>query len=1277
MSNNLRLKHIYLLLLLQCCNLTFSSKFGCAFDRSVCSAYEECINDDLFGRCEPSEIVDGRVVVVYRPTEADLIVLRFYLAKLLNAGLTWRDDTTQCVVGTLMTSFEYKLVPDLSVCHPRFDNPVAVDGDRSMISDYTNDLTPVEMSDYYEPLDTDIDNVDRHKYEVVQSMAPYGSSNVLPRTVFGDGYSEAIPPRQIRSEVDIDRNTLQVLDPRDFETAILETEQRAADEAAIRELADITEREQFDAEVRAQAEQEAVVELLVEEVAQEQAEADDAAIREAIAAENAADQEAVAADNGMIQQNGMNGRWIPGFMVVPEFADVVEQEKNIVELANVIEEEKARESILRNEVADQLADLLDRKAEDDYYMEKMDELEAILEREQRQSKRGDTFTGSDVAFPLQMKRSEENAVDEYPIYDNDIALPVKYMPNDGDIDEDGVPEFINIDGNIFDMEDDYENADAEIPHYIDIDSNIMYIEPSVVDHSPDEVYDDDVVKRSDNEYDDRLSNSEEEEIINDEVLRGDMKQLPDVLDMARVAPDYDVSEESVEDDGLSAHKVDVDPFEYDDGLMSGRERDFSTDNTQAFEQSGNFIGPNRESSYYSSRASSVFVPENDSRGDDDEPDYSDGNAVPRSENYNAVNTDGDDRSVIYDDKSDEYSDSSDINTSYSGVSDSREPEQILTSEESSDVANDYERESELAARIHAVSADDYTDDYKPNIKDDYMMYGDETPARRRKKLYRNKGIPIPDATNRELLNRDLLRETGDLQKRESKTWQGVANPGFDSDNTEQFLISITPNIGSQDDAIVLLKSLETIIDAPAGSLRLVKFQPEAVLVRVANNPYINASVAAQEILLHKNEVKELYGIDIRSTVYNGKRLTLRDDTSKPAGRRDYYVVIFAVCGAVVGLLLAAMAIWCMKCQSKSGSLDIVDRDPESTKHYQDLCRTRMQQQNSTEEDETLDPCGGKGKGKGKSNKGCDVRKFSDEPVPSTMDISTGHMILTYMEEHLNKKEKLAEEWRLLRDYEPDNSATDAALADANKRSNRYIDIIPYDHCRVKLDAVKSVAHSDFVNASLITDHDPRTPSYIATQGPLLHTVPDFWQMVWEQKVNTLVMLTAGLEEHGQPMSARYWPQSGNAVYHIYDVHLISEHVWSDHYLVRSFYLKNMETNETRTVTQFHFTKWVEGEVPAETGPLLEFRRKVNKAFHGSHPIVVHCNDGAGRTGAYILIDMVLNRIQKGAKEIDIAATLEHVRDQRMQMVKSQDQFEFSLQAVADEVNAILKALPEQ
>ncbi|XP_041931423.1 protein tyrosine phosphatase receptor type Na isoform X2 [Alosa sapidissima] len=302
--------------------------------------------------------------------------------------------------------------------------------------------------------------------------------------------------------------------------------------------------------------------------------------------------------------------------------------------------------------------------------------------------------------------------------------------------------------------------------------------------------------------------------------------------------------------------------------------------------------------------------------------------------------------------------------------------------------------------------------------------------------------------------------------------------------------------------------------------------------------------------------------------------------------------------------------------------------------------------------------------------------WSEEPAQSNMDISTGHMILAYMEDHLKNKDRLQKEWEALCSYQAEPSSTSMAQSDLNLDKNRYQDFVPYDHARVKLKAENNPSKEDYINASIIIDHDPRMPAYIATQGPMEHTIADFWQMVWENGCTVIVMMTALVEE-GTKQCERYWPDEGSSLYNIYEVNLVSEHIWCKDFLVRSFYLKNVQTQETRTLTQFHLLSWPCQGIPSSTRPLLDFRRKVNKCYRGrSCPIIVHCSNGTGRTGTYILIDMVLNRMAKGVKEIDIAATLEHIRDQRANMVRTKDQFEFALTAVAEEVNAILKALPQ-
>lgn len=145
----------------------------------------------------------------------------------------------------------------------------------------------------------------------------------------------------------------------------------------------------------------------------------------------------------------------------------------------------------------------------------------------------------------------------------------------------------------------------------------------------------------------------------------------------------------------------------------------------------------------------------------------------------------------------------------------------------------------------------------------------------------------------------------------------------------------------------------------------------------------------------------------------------------------------------------------------------------------------------------------------------------------------------------------------------------------------------------------------------------------------------------------------------------------------FEVHLVSEHVSSNDYLVRNMCLVNRSTGETRTITQFHYLNWPDGGVPDNVKNLLQFRRKVHKSYRNlKSPILVHCSDGAGRSGTYTLIDIILERIRNGAKEIDPMATLVHLREQRVGLCANLSQFEFVLMALAEEIQIILDALPQ-
>uniref|UniRef100_A0A667GIM3 Protein tyrosine phosphatase receptor type N n=1 Tax=Lynx canadensis TaxID=61383 RepID=A0A667GIM3_LYNCA len=467
----------------------------------------------------------------------------------------------------------------------------------------------------------------------------------------------------------------------------------------------------------------------------------------------------------------------------------------------------------------------------------------------------------------------------------------------------------------------------------------------------------------------------------------------------------------------------------------------------------------------------------------------------------------------------------------------------------------------------------------------------------------------------------------------------------------------------------------------------------ALTFRIRHNEQ-NLSLAdvTQQAGLVKSELEAQTGLQILQTGV-GQREEAAAVLPRPAHgtspMRSVLLTLVALAG-VAGLLVALAVALCVRQHARQRDKErLAALGPEgahgdTTFEYQDLCRQHMATKSLfTRAEGPPEPS----RVSSVSSQFSDAAQASpsshsstpswcEEPAQANMDISTGHMILAYMEDHLRNRDRLAKEWQALCAYQAEPNTCATAQGEGNIKKNRHPDFLPYDHARIKLKVESSPSRSDYINASPIIEHDPRMPAYIATQGPLSHTIADFWQMVWESGCTVIVMLTP-LVEDGVKQCDRYWPDEGSSLYHVYEVNLVSEHIWCEDFLVRSFYLKNVQTQETRTLTQFHFLSWPAEGTPASTRPLLDFRRKVNKCYRGrSCPIIVHCSDGAGRTGTYILIDMVLNRMAKGVKEIDIAATLEHVRDQRPGLVRSKDQFEFALTAVAEEVNAILKALPQ-
>ncbi|KAH7970847.1 hypothetical protein HPB49_015933 [Dermacentor silvarum] len=236
-----------------------------------------------------------------------------------------------------------------------------------------------------------------------------------------------------------------------------------------------------------------------------------------------------------------------------------------------------------------------------------------------------------------------------------------------------------------------------------------------------------------------------------------------------------------------------------------------------------------------------------------------------------------------------------------------------------------------------------------------------------------------------------------------------------------------------------------------------------------------------------------------------------------------------------------------------------------------------------------------------------------------------------------------------------------ALRTENKIKNRYGNLLAYDHSRVRLKPIPGVSFSDYINASYI-DGYCRPRRYIATQGPKPHTVHDFWRMVWQENVCKIVMLT-GLVENGKTKCEKYWPEK-TATYGDVQVHFIAEETFPE-YAIHQLHITLADT--TREVKHFHLTSWPDHGVPLYPNTLLTFRRKVNqyRTFNEA-PVVVHCSAGVGRTGAYILLENLIEQAQSEGL-VDVIGQLAAMRHNRMNVVETLEQYNFVHRALMESV----------
>lgn len=227
----------------------------------------------------------------------------------------------------------------------------------------------------------------------------------------------------------------------------------------------------------------------------------------------------------------------------------------------------------------------------------------------------------------------------------------------------------------------------------------------------------------------------------------------------------------------------------------------------------------------------------------------------------------------------------------------------------------------------------------------------------------------------------------------------------------------------------------------------------------------------------------------------------------------------------------------------------------------------------------------------------------------------------------------------------------------NMPKNRDRNRLPYDATIVPVSA--------YVNASLVKGHGVR--KYIAAQGPMDNTAADFWRMVVEQKSNTVAML-GDVFEDGQAMCHQYWPQAVGKALDFTDeagrtVSVSCRSTDSKDGFTQTTLNVKVDGAES-TVKHLQFSGWSDRKLPADPSALIKFREAV-AASAGEYPATVHCNNGTGRTGTYIVFDMAIERFQASADDTEMAEVLYQSRTFRPYMIEQPAQYIFAHNAFVE------------
>ncbi|XP_052059414.1 receptor-type tyrosine-protein phosphatase kappa-like isoform X1 [Mytilus californianus] len=247
------------------------------------------------------------------------------------------------------------------------------------------------------------------------------------------------------------------------------------------------------------------------------------------------------------------------------------------------------------------------------------------------------------------------------------------------------------------------------------------------------------------------------------------------------------------------------------------------------------------------------------------------------------------------------------------------------------------------------------------------------------------------------------------------------------------------------------------------------------------------------------------------------------------------------------------------------------------------------------------------------------------------------------------------EFQRLRTLRPSYSSDQFTSASSKEnKSKNSTTVLAHDRYRPYLMSYGKT-RSDYINTVIIPGYAVGSKMFV-TQCPLVETVIDFWTMMYDHSSRIIVLLDPG--NKGAPL----WLEKKEML-QFDDFRIIKETENAQEELQLT--LNHTKNKEQISINVFTADDWTTSNAPPSPEYMLDLLQRVQNCWETEKvPITVVCSDGCSKSGLFVALRLVLEKMQID-EEIDIFQVVREIQKRRPEFLTEFDQYEYCYKCIKE------------